>query len=154
MFEEFWDMGLPAFTGLDQLRQDLNTLMGLPDGQNFFRSAAASGFPLVNVGETDQEVHVYALAPGLEAKDLDISLQGNRLNIHGTRQTEANNDKANRERNWYRQERFTGEFSKMVSLPESIDSENVEAKAENGVIHIKLPKSAETQPRKITVKAE
>ena len=151
MFEELWDLGWPTLAGFDRLREDLNSLLGMTGGQGL-RVPSLGAFPLVNVGETTNDVRIYVLAPGLEAKDLEIDLQGNLLSVHGRRGSDVEDEEANRERSWYRHERFHGEFRRTVSLPDTIDPEQVEAKAKDGVVSIVIAKQAHTQPRKIEVK--
>lgn len=152
MFEELWDLEWPTLAGFDRLREDLDSLLGAVDGQGI-RVPSAGAFPLINVGETPRDVRVYVLAPGLEAGDLELDLQGNLLSIHGRRSTEAENEDANQARTWYRHERFHGEFRRTVSLPEGIDPAQVDARAADGLIRIVIGKRAETQPRKISVKS-
>lgn len=154
MFEDLWDFDIAPFSGLSRLRADLNNLLGVTEGEGLFNLPSLGGFPLVNVGETNQDVHVYVLAPGMDANDVEINLEGNLLSIRGTRHTDAEDDKANGDRTWYRHERFHGDFLKTVTLPEVIDPDRIDAKAKNGIITITIAKRAETQPRKIDIKLQ
>jgi HSP20 family protein len=130
----------------------MDTLFRASDGQDV-RVPSAGAFPMVNVGETPQDVRVYVLAPGLGADEVEIELQGNLLTIHGRRATEADDEATERKRTWYRNERFHGEFRRTVLLPESIDGERVQARAQDGVITVSIAKREETHPRRIDVKA-
>ena len=142
-----WDR--PLFGQLDQLRNDLDTLFG-ETGFSDIRSAPRGSFPLINIGENADEVRVYVFAPGMNADDLDVNLQNNVLSIHGRRSAEpGQTDKGL----YHRRERFQGEFTRAVSLPETVDPEAVDANFRDGVLTVTVNKRAETQPRRIKVKA-
>ncbi|EQD65348.1 Heat shock protein Hsp20 domain protein [mine drainage metagenome] len=106
---------------------------------------------MINVGETDQEFKVYVFAPGMDQKDLEVRIQNNLLTIQGKRETLTEKDL--KEATVYRQERFSGEFVKTLSLPDSVNSESIEARVKNGIVTITLPKKAALQPKRIEVRA-
>jgi HSP20 family protein len=89
---------------------------------------------------------VYLFAPGLEAKSFDLSVQQNLLSISGTR-TLPVNEKAT----YFRQERFDGEFRRVVTLPEDVDPERIEAKYRDGVLQISVRRRETAKPRQIQV---
>ncbi|NPB09293.1 MAG: Hsp20/alpha crystallin family protein [Thermodesulfobacteria bacterium] len=119
------------------------------------RAAVARGtFPVINIGETSDSVLVYLFAPGIELDKIDLSIEGNILSISGERDaTKAlkveNVDPAR----YYRQERFSGRFTRAVTLPDSIDPSQVEATYQNGIIKVKIGKKEEKKARRIEVKA-
>jgi HSP20 family protein len=104
--------------------------------------------PAMNVWEDDHNVYASADLPGVDSAKLDVSVtEGNQLTITGERPvTEIANAV------WLRQERPTGEFTRVVTLPTMVDPNKVEAVYENGVLHITLPKADAAKPRKIAVK--
>ena len=110
------------------------------------RATAKGSFPPINVGSTQESVDVYVYASGLDTESLDISIQHNLLTIVGERNliTEAGAD-------YYRRERFDGGFRRVVTLPDDVDPERVEAQYQDGVLHVVVPRKEATRPRQIPV---
>jgi len=106
------------------------------------------GFPAVNVWENEEVLFAEAEVPGLKMDDLEILVAGNELTIKGER-----GDGEQEGVTYHRRERGTGTFSGVVRLPVEVDVSKVEARLENGVLTIMLPKAASAKPRKISVKA-
>jgi HSP20 family protein len=135
------------------LLEELQRLDGQMD-QLFGRGAAPAGiramrrgtFPPINVGSTPERVDVYLFAAGLDPTSLDLSIQQNLLVIAGNRPVPV--DEA---ANYYRQERYDGEFRRVVSLPDDVDPDRVEAKYRDGVLHITVQRREIARPRQITV---
>ena len=114
------------------------------------RPALAVSYPAVNLWEDDDFVYAEAELPGLRLSDVEITVAGdNQLTIKGKRE-QAAPEKVE----WHRQERGFGSFERVLSLPVSVDPTKVEARLENGVLSVKMAKSAAAKPRKIPVKAE
>jgi HSP20 family protein len=112
-----------------------------------WQGPAGSG-PLLNIWEDEQSLYAEADIPGIDPAKLDISVtEGNQLTIQGERI--APEIKA---ATWIRQERPFGTFVRVISLPSLVDADKVEAKYENGVLGLVLPKSEAAKPRKIAVK--
>ena len=109
------------------------------------RSLARGTFPVINVGSDEHHLHVYAMLPGVDAAQLEISLHDGVLTIGGQRDTKLPAQGA------YLQERFSGKFSRSITLPEGIDGEKVEANYRNGVLHIRIARREESKPRRIEV---
>jgi HSP20 family protein len=105
--------------------------------------------PSVDVSETDGEFIVKAEIPGMEVKDIEVSLNKGTLTING----ERNRDREENQGNYHCVERSYGSFRRMFHLPTEVDSEKVEAGYKDGVLKIRLPKSKEHTPSKIEVKA-
>jgi HSP20 family protein len=104
--------------------------------------------PPLDVVECDKELKVKMDLPGMKAEDIDIQVIGNLLTISGERKEEQEET----EKSFHRIERRTGTFSRIFSLPCSIDSKKIDAKYENGILNVILPKSEESQGCKIKVK--
>jgi HSP20 family protein len=112
-------------------------------------SAPIASFPAMNLYSGDEGVILTAELPGIEADDLEISVLGETLTLSGFR----NMGDAEEGVKYHRRERSQGDFTRTVELPFTVDSEHVEAKFSNGVLHVVLPRVEEEKPRKITVSA-
>ncbi|MFO7983508.1 MAG: Hsp20/alpha crystallin family protein, partial [Desulfuromonadales bacterium] len=106
--------------------------------------------PSVDVSETDNEIHVSAELPGMEEKDIDVSLSGNHLIIRGEKKTE----KEKKDKQFYRKESSYGSFHRSIPLPTEVEEDKIEATFKKGVLKIDLPKSAEARKgrKKIEIK--
>ena len=105
-----------------------------------------AGFPALNVLETESAVIVEAELPGVRQEDLDIQFQGKELTLKGRRPAEPGDDVTVR-----RQERGSGEFTRIVQLAVPIDTERVTASLEEGVLTVTLPKVVSEIPKKIPI---
>ena len=113
-------------------------------------SDATDWVPRVDVREEENAFVVQADVPGVDAKDIDITLDKNKLAIRGSRNSETET----KEDGYTRKERFTGNFVRQFSLPETADGERITAKTTNGVLTIEIPKTIVSQPRSIEVRSE
>jgi HSP20 family protein len=105
--------------------------------------------PSLDVAETAGSVEVRMDIPGMEAKDIDIRVNGNLLTICGERK-EEHEEKG---KTYHRVERRVGSFSRSVTLPCSVREDAVNAHYKNGILTVQLPKSEEAKARKINVKS-
>jgi HSP20 family protein len=106
-----------------------------------------SFIPSVDVYEDDNSIILKMEVPGVDQKDIDVRVENNLLTVQGERKFE----KEEKEENFQRIERRYGRFSRSFTLPNSVDSEHVQADYENGVLKIKLTKRAEAKPKQIKV---
>jgi HSP20 family protein len=107
------------------------------------------GFPVaLDINETPETLVVTAEIPGIEPKEVQITVKNNVLTLQGERREE----KETKGKHWHRIERRTGSFSRTVQLPVEVEPEKVEATSKNGVLTITLPKSKTAQARQIPVK--
>jgi HSP20 family protein len=95
--------------------------------------------PAINVAETAEAIEVTAELPGIDEKDIKVSLESNRLTISGEKKEEAKKD----EKDWHVEERGYGSFFRSMSLPFSPDEGAIEAHLDKGVLHVKVKKPAE-----------
>jgi HSP20 family protein len=123
-----WDPFLGSGGAVGQMRQ-----------QNFV--------PQFDVRETPDAYVFQADVPGIQEKDLDISLTGNRLTISGKRDVENRQQNEN----YHLYERSYGTFTRSFTLPDTADMNRANADMKDGVLTITLPKKAEAQPRKLSV---
>lgn len=118
---EFWDTGWSAFS------------------------------PQVDIVDNEKEVKISVELPGLDEKDIEVSLSRDTLTISG----EKRQEKEDKGKNYYRMERSYGSFKRAIPIPCEVKAETIEATFKNGVLSIVLPKASEGQCRqKITVKTE
>ena len=114
------------------------------------RPGIFAAYPPVNVWEDADAVHVEAELPGVDQKTLEIYVTGgNQFTLKGERKPVTLEKGV-----WHRQERGTGQFARVLTLPFEVNRDKVDARFENGVLTVKLPKHESAKPRKITVKAE
>jgi HSP20 family protein len=115
-----------------------------------FPRGAVGAFPPVNVFEDADSFRVEAELPGLTQEQLQVSVTNrNHLTLQGERLAEENT-----KGRWHRRERGFGRFQRVLKLPTPVDADRIEAKFDNGVLSVVLPKAEEAKPRRITVKAE
>jgi HSP20 family protein len=88
--------------------------------------------------------------PGMEAKDIEISLSGDILTIRGEKKAE----KEDKGKNFYLVERSSGSFSRSLRLPTMVEGDKIEASYKNGVLTITCPKKEMVKPKQITIKTE
>ncbi len=111
-------------------------------------SLATSSFaPAVDVYEDEHNVTLKIEVPGIDEKDIDVSLENNTLTVHGERKIE----KEEKEENYRRVESQYGSFTRTFNLPPTVDSEKVSATYDKGVLKVTLPKKAEAKPKQIKV---
>jgi HSP20 family protein len=111
-------------------------------------SLTTSSFaPAVDVYEDEHTVTLKIEVPGIDEKDIDVRIENNVLTVHGERKIE----KEEKEENYRRVERQYGSFTRTFTLPTTVDSENVQATYDKGVLKIALPKKAEAKPKQIKV---
>ena len=135
-----------VFNQFEQMRRQLDQLFGEGDGSLGIRSVARGGYPAINVGVSPTRADVYVFAAGMEPNSLDISLQQNLLTVSGERRTALPEGT-----DAYRHERFSGNFRRVITLPEDVDPDQVNANYRDGVLHITVQRREEVQPRKIEV---
>ncbi len=135
------------FDPFRRLQQEMDELFGVRTGETGIRSVGRGGFPLVNVGITAEQVGVYLFAPGVEMGSLTIEMQKNLLTVSGKREVADEEDAT-----YYRRERFSDTFHRVITLPEDVDPDQVEASYQNGVLSIVVQRSEASKPRQIKVK--
>jgi HSP20 family protein len=131
----------------DQMDKFWSSLRG---GIDHFRDNFTGVFPLINVGEDDENIVISAELPGVKAEDLDISVKNDTVTIKGEKKVGPYPTEAN----FYRKERHEGVFSRILTLPSKIDSEKVGAFFKNGILTVTLPKAAESRSHQVSIKTE
>jgi len=122
----------------------------------FGRNIGGTLAPRINVSETSNDMTVTVELPGIEEKDIDVSLSGNQLTVKGEKRSEQEEKKDEQGRAFHRVERSYGAFQRTVTVPFEVTPDKVSAGFKDGVLTISLPKpeSAAVEPksRRIEVK--
>lgn len=146
------DIGYPMFAlhrEMDRLFNDFFGEFDLPR----LRLGGDGGRPVprVDVSETDAEFEVTAELPGIDEKDIEVSVSDDALTIKGEKKVE----KEIKEKEYTRSERSYGMFERVIRLPTQVDEAKVNADYAKGVLTVHLPKTAETKEkvRKIKIAA-
>lgn len=138
----------PLFAELAAASNRLNRLVGRDDlWETDGFSAGGEWVPTVDIVEGDREVTIKAELPGIEAKDVAISVDNNVLTLRGERRAE----KEVKKENYHRMERSFGAFSRSFALPATLDNDKVKADFRNGLLTITLPKKEAAKGRTIEV---
>jgi len=139
------------FREVSRLRSEMDRLWDeyFGAGRRAFRPMEEAWLPAVDVSETGDKITVKAEIPGMEAKDIDISMVGDTLVIKGEKKAE----KEEKDENYHMVERSYGSFSRSMKLPATVDPDKVDASYKNGVLTIVLPKKEEVKPKPIEIKA-
>jgi len=130
---------------LDRVQREINSVF------NNFVTPPFNGqeYPPINVWTGEAGAILTAEVPGMDAKQIDISVVGDTLTLTGSR----DQDKFDEGTEYHRQERTFGKFVRTVQLPFAVNGNKVEARLVNGVLSIKLPRAESDKPKKITVKS-
>ena len=110
-------------------------------------TTAGAFVPPVDIYEDEHSIQLKLEVPGIDEKDLDIKVENNTLTISGERKFE----KEEKEENFRRVERRYGSFTRSFTLPNTVNTEDINASYESGVLNIRLAKRAEAKPKQIKV---
>ncbi|HAF55545.1 MAG TPA: heat-shock protein Hsp20 [Thauera sp.] len=132
-----------VFAELDRLQREMQQAFDTgPSIRGLTR-----GYPALNVGGTPTSVEVFAFAPGLDPATLDVQLEKGTLTIAGERKAPEVPEKAT----VHIGERFAGRFRRVVSLPDDVDPNAIQARYRDGVLHVSVRRKEEAQPRRIAI---
>jgi HSP20 family protein len=134
------------FDEFRRMEQQMDELFGSGTQPPAIRSVARGTFPPINVGAAADGIDVYLFAAGLDPKSIELNIQRNLLTVSGERQVPVNESAT-----YYRQERFSGPFRRVIALPEDVDPDRVEAKYRDGILQITARRRESAKPRQITV---
>ncbi len=142
-----WDPFRELATVQDRMNRLFQDSFG-PGREEGLTTAAFA--PAVDIYEDEHNITLKVEVPGIDEKDIDVRLENNTLTIRGERKFE----KEEKEENYRRVERQYGSFSRSFTLPNVVDTENVQASYDKGVLEIRLAKKAEAKPKQIKVNVE
>lgn len=138
-----FEMELDPFRELSRMQRQIGRFF---DG---YRQEAGA-FPAVNVWTNGENAVVSAELPGVDPSTIDVTVTGNALTLQGERKPEA----VSENETYHRQEREFGRFVRSIRLPFDVQNDKIEARYENGLLRITLPRREDTKPRKIEIKSE
>ncbi|MBJ9591510.1 Hsp20/alpha crystallin family protein [Burkholderia seminalis] len=139
--------GTDFFSELDRLQQQMaQRFGGFPSS---IRAGRSGTFPQINIGATDESIEIVAFAPGIDANELDVSIDKGLLIISGERR--STQPDTGSETRTYAQERFAGTFRRVIELPDTADPDKVQARYDNGCLSISVGKRESSRPRAISV---
>lgn len=152
------------FNDLERLQREVSQAF---DVSSSIRGQGRGGYPALNVGLSPEAVEVYAFAPGLDPASISVDLDRGVLSLSGERASqtvakaegaasEARDARENRENRdtrsiVHQNERFSGSFRRVVSLPDDIDPDQVQARYRDGVLRVTIKRRAAVQPRRIDI---
>lgn len=131
LFEDFFGESLPAAW----------------IGRSAVSAPAFSFSPAIDVKDTEKEVKIIAELPGIDSKDVSVSVADGYVTIKGEKKLESEEKKEG----YYRQERSYGSFQRVVALPENANLDKAEASVKNGVLTVSVPKKADSQGKSRTL---
>jgi HSP20 family protein len=135
---------------LQTIQQEMNRLFGTffdASGGNGENLATRRWIPAMDLVEQGEDFVLRADLPGLSEDDVKVELEDNVLTISGERKSEHED----RKEGYYRLERSSGRFSRSLTLPEGVDPDDIDAKFENGVLTVRVPKPQERKPRRVAI---
>lgn len=138
-----------VFGDFDRLRRELDDLFGTAGLPTSIRSAAPGAFPALNIGNTPTSVEIYAFAPGIDAQQIEVTIDRGVMTIAGERPSALPEDDA--KVNVYGNERFAGPFRRAISLPDDIDPAKVDATYRDGVLRISVARRESALPKRVKV---
>jgi HSP20 family protein len=134
------------FRGFESLTRRMNEFVG--DIEKGVRFEIGDFTPRVDISEDDKNIYLHAELPGIAKEDVKVSVNEERiLTLKG----EKNRKETVENKNFVRIERNYGSFTRSFVLPENVNFEAVEAKFENGVLEVTLPKIAPVKPKEVSV---
>ena len=142
-----WGNSFDPFAPLRRLQHEMER-MAWPSGE-VSRRVGGGAYPPVNLYESDGDVIVQCEVPGIDPDDLDVNITGETLTIKGVKKPQPDAEGLH----FIRRERGSGEFTRTIVLPEQVDEDKISADLREGVLTVRLRKSAAAQPRRIAIQA-
>ena len=135
------------FGRVNRLHGNLDRLfrLGIPDQGE----SVSEWLPSIDINEDEQRFVVHADLPGVDPKDIDITMDNGVLTVEGNRTAQNQEEKGG----YRRVERVSGRFRRRFSLPDSADTSEITAENRNGVLEIVIPKQEQRKPKRISVKS-
>ena len=138
---------------LNEFQREMNSVLGrrygLPRGDHDTEVVTSDWVPAVDVKEEDNRFVIYVDVPGVEARDIEVTMEKGVLSIRGERKHESTEE----HEGYKRIERTRGNFYRSFALPDTADADGISAKGQNGVLEIVIPKQEKVQARKISVES-
>jgi HSP20 family protein len=139
------------FQELRRMQKDMDKLFGIVESQDNKTSKSTSFVwnPVCDIKETDKDFIIHAELPGVPKENINIQLENGILTISGEKQEEKKEEKEK----YHRIERSYGKFSRSMTVPEGVTTDQIKAKFDNGILEISFPKPPEPKKevKKITI---
>ncbi len=146
MFGRLSDFESGLLDDFVRMQQEMEELFRAGPTPSGIRASGRGAYPPINIGATEDRVDVYLFAAGIDPASLDITMQQNLLTVTGQRQLSAEEGV-----DYYRRERYQGDFRRVMTLPEDVDPEKVDAVYRDGVLHITVERTESAKTRQIQV---
>ncbi len=138
-----WD----PFKEITTLRDEMDRLFEYFFGRPSMEPVSGVWVPAVDMEETDDELIVHIELPGMKKEDINLSVRGDVLTVSGERE----HKKEEKTKTYHRIERAYGKFQRSIPLPVEVDTEKSKATYENGILTVRLPKSAKSKSKEIKI---
>lgn len=140
------------FRELRTMQDQMNRMLDMAWNREFGEELKEGVWqPPVDIYEDENSVVIKAEVPDVDQKDIEVKIENNTLTLRGERKHSSEI----RKENYYRVERYFGQFQRSFSLPQSIDQDKVEASCDKGILTITLPKREESpKPKQISVRVK
>ena len=135
------------WTTLNQLQEEMNRLFKRAGDEDTGTVVTSDWAPPVDIKEEQDRFVLLADVPGVDPKDIEITMENGVLAIRGERKLEPEEER----KGFHRMERARGVFYRRFALPDTTDAEKIAASGRNGVLEVVIPKQDKVQPRKIVV---
>jgi HSP20 family protein len=139
----------PAMNMFGALQREIDRLFDDFARGGFPSLATAGPAVRMDLADTKEGIELTAELPGLQEKDVQVTLSDNLLTVSGEKQAE----KEEKEKNYHFVERSYGAFSRSIELPADVQADRITATISNGVLKVTIPRAAKAEPKKIEVKA-
>ena len=139
------------FGELGSIRSEMDRLWNKFLGETpFARSFTEEWSPSVDISETKDKLVIKAELPGLDTKDVNVSISGDLLTIKG----EKKKEEEEKDEHHHYMERYYGSFQRSFQLPVNVKTDKIEATFDKGVLKVTLPKTEEAQKKEIEIKVK
>jgi HSP20 family protein len=139
----------PLFSGNADLRRfeaELDQLLSRSPHSTGIRAVPRGTYPPINVGATPEQLDVYLFIAGADPERVEVSVQQNLLTVAGSRRLVVNP-----EAEYYRRERFDGDFHRVIALPDDADPDRVDARYRDGVLHVSIQRRQAAKQRQVRI---
>jgi len=134
----------------DRLQREINRLFDFEEAPDYSGLFDRTVSPAIDVIESGDDFTVLCDLPGVEQKDVGLSIENNILTVKGEKKVQRDEKNAK----VFRSESWSGGFQRTLSLPNTVDAERIEAELKDGVLKVRLPKREEVKPKQIAVKVQ
>lgn len=139
------------FGEVSSLRKEMDNLWNNFLGETAFPGSFSKDWlPSVDVSETDDQLVIKAELPGLDAKDVNVSISGDVLTVKGEKKKEEEKE----DEHFHSSERYYGSFQRSFRLPANIKTDEVDATYDKGILQLRLRKTAESKKKEIEIKVK